>query len=176
MPQTNPDSVRLIEEARSGAIDALGELYTAYSSAVYQLAYRLTASYADADDVLQEVFIGLPRALRSYQEQGKFLSWLKRLTARTALMRLRAVTRRREDPIDSIAQIGGPVEAPAVDRITLDRALEAMPAKLRIAFMLKEIEGYSHAEVAEFVGITSAASAKRVSRAWDFLRKEVGQS
>ena len=140
---------------------------------VYRLAYRLTASAQEAEDVLQDTFLGLARALEKYDERGRFESWLKRVTARTALMRMRSQRRRREAPMDAVSErIASDVE-PLIDRLVLRRVLSTMPESLRIVYMLKELEGYSHTEIAELLDITSGASAVRLSRAWAFLRKEV---
>jgi RNA polymerase sigma-70 factor (ECF subfamily) len=170
------DHAVLLDRIRAGSPEALGELYTRYAEVVYHLAYRLTASLEDAEDVLQDVFLGLPRALEGYREQGRFESWLKRVAARTALMRLRSDRRRRTDPMDIIETLPAPEAGPVIDRIEFRRVLREMPESLRVVFMLKEIEGYSHAEIADLLRISSGASAARLSRAWTFLRKEVGHS
>src|SRR5687768_2414044 len=79
-----------------GTVLELEALYRQYADGVYTLAYRITGSREDAEDVLQDLFVGLPRALASYREQGRFESWLKRIAARLALMRLRTARRRSE--------------------------------------------------------------------------------
>ena len=168
--------VQLLEQVRAGSTEALGELYTLYREPVYQLAYRLTLSESDAGDVLQDVFVELPRALGSYREQGKFAGWLSRLTTRTALQRLRSTRRRKEEGIESAGTLASRADEGSVERIALRRALQKMPESLRAAFVLKEIEGYSHVEIARLLGTTPAGSMKRLSRAWKFLRKEVGSS
>jgi RNA polymerase sigma-70 factor, ECF subfamily len=168
-----PDLAGLLEQVRGGSTPALGQLYQHYADPVYQLAYRLTASEADAADVLQDVFVGLPRALRSYREEGKFLAWLKRLTARAALMRLRTNKRRREESLSAAIALANVADTMIVERLTFRKALEKLPESLRAAFVLKEIEGYSHLEVAQLLDTTVAASTMRVARAWKLLRKEI---
>jgi RNA polymerase sigma-70 factor (ECF subfamily) len=165
----------LYDAARAGRLDAVGELYRRHADDVYTLALRILGSADDAEDVLQDVFVGLPRALRGYRDQGRFAAWLRRVTVRVALMRLRAVRRKRETPLASLTQ---PAEATPlegthpVDRVALERAIAGLPEKLRLVFVLKEIEGYGHAEIAGILGISAAASMTRLSRAWDALRKE----
>src|ERR1043165_8907600 len=80
--------------ARSGSADALGTLFARHAGLVYRVALRLTASDADAQDIVQDVFVGLPEALRGYEEHGSFEAWLKRVAVRCALMRMRAAERR----------------------------------------------------------------------------------
>src|SRR3954468_4833343 len=86
----------LVARARGGSGDALSELYSLYGQRLMALAYRLTRSRSDAEDVLHDVFLGLPEALSRYEERGAFESWLKRITARVALTKLRGRQRARE--------------------------------------------------------------------------------
>src|SRR5215212_7844001 len=86
----------LVALAREGSGDALSELYSRYSQRLMALAFRLTGSRPDAEDVLHDVFLGLPEALHRYEERGMLESWLKRVTARVALTRLRSRERTRE--------------------------------------------------------------------------------
>ena len=164
--------VDVIDAARSGSRAALEELYRAHAGAVYALAFRITGTREDAEDVLQDVFVGLPRALRSYDERGRFESWLKRVAARTSLMRLRATTRRREQMLDDAPEPSSPMPA-EVERIAVRSALARMPENLRVVFVLREIEGYTHDEIGELLHISAGASATRLSRAWSFLRTEL---
>jgi RNA polymerase sigma-70 factor, ECF subfamily len=166
----------LYAAARAGRLDAVGELYRRHADEVYALAVRIMGSADDAEDVLQDVFVGLPRALRRYDERGRFIVWLKRVTVRVALMRIRSVRRKREAPLTALADaadVGVAAAAHPIDRIALERALGRLPDKLRLVFVLKEIEGYAHAEIASALGISTGASMTRLSRAWDALRKEV---
>lgn len=85
-----------LEAIRAGSSDALAALYCRHAAALHRLAYRLTRTSQDAEDVVHDVFVGLPEALAHYEERGALLSWLKRITARVALKRLRPQKRRRE--------------------------------------------------------------------------------
>lgn len=162
----------LLAAVRQGSNEALGQLYTRHATDVYSVAYRLTGSRQDAEDVLQDVFVGLPRALRSYDEQGRFGAWLGRVAARTALMRLRSRGARREEELEDAGDAPARGGADPVDRIAAERALRALPDGLRAVFVLKEIEGYSHAEIGALLGITAENSAVRLSRAWKLLHTE----
>jgi RNA polymerase sigma-70 factor (ECF subfamily) len=149
----------------------LSELYASYAADLFRLAYRLTGSSADAEDVVQDVFLGLPHALRGYDERGRFGAWLRTLTARTALSRLRRRTRRREVVLDAAVSpmTCGHAEA-VVSHVTLQRALAQLPETLRSVLVLREMEGYSHAEIAELLGIGVSASQVRLHRAHEKLR------
>jgi len=159
----------LIAEARAGGPDALSALYLEHGAALFRLAYRLVGAREDAEDVVHDVFVGLPDALRRYEERGSFPAWLKRVTARVALMRLRSGKRRREVTLDDAAERSEPTMTS--ERDGLQAAVNTLPDHLRAVLILKEIEGYSHAEVGELLGISAGASRVRLNRAMRRLRK-----
>ena len=158
-----------VEAARAGSPAALAALYREHGTALYRLAYRLTGTPQDAEDVVHDVFVGLPEALKRYEERGSFTSWRKRVTARVALMRLRARKRRREVALEATLPAVDPPSEPA--SMALRVAVDALPDLLRSVLVLKEIEGYSHAEVGELLGISTGASRVRLNRAMRLLRK-----
>jgi len=162
-------SAALIEAVRAGNPEALAALYREHAAALYRLAYRLTGTREDAEDVVHDVFVGLPEALIRYDERGKFMSWLKRVAARVALLRLRSRQRRREVSLD----VADHKTRPPVDAnvIALEGAVNSLPDSLRVVIMLKEVEGYSHGEVAELLGTSVAACRVRAARALARLRK-----
>ena len=84
----------VLRRAAQGDSAALATLFASHAGDIHRTAYRVMLSADDADDVVQDVFIGLPEALRHYEERGSFVSWLKMIAVRTALMRLRAARRR----------------------------------------------------------------------------------
>ena len=124
---------------------------------------------------MQDLFVGLPEALGRYAEQGQFGAWLRRVAVRLALSRVRADRRRREEPLDAVADTARDprpaVGDAAVDRLALERAVAALPEPLRLVFVRREVEGYAHAEVAALLGISRAASEVRLFRAVRRLRE-----
>src|SRR5437899_5751189 len=119
----------LIAEARAGGPEALAALYLEHGAALFRLAYRLVGAREDAEDVVHDVFVGLPEALERYEERGRFTSWLKRVTARVALMRLRARNRRREVALEATLPAVDPPPDPS--SIALRVAVDALPDLLR---------------------------------------------
>jgi len=169
-PVVNPAA--LAEQARAGRVGhthALGELYRLYGQALFRVAYRLTGSREDAEDVLHDVFVGLPEALERYEERGRLDAWLRRLTARRALMKLRGA--RRQVTLRAEHDRG---HEPLQSDHDLQAAVNALPVALRSVVVLKEIEGYSHAETAEMLGIGVVTSRVRLMRAMSRLRKTLG--
>jgi len=170
------DPASLAARARRGSGDALSELYSRFGNALMAIAYRLTGSRDDAEDVLHDVFLGLPEALVRYEERGSLESWLKRVTARVALTHMRSRGRLREVSFnDDVNPMPAPGLDRLVDRLTVQRAIDALPDSLRIVFILREVEGYSHAEIAELLDITSNASEVRLHRALRALRRTIGK-
>jgi RNA polymerase sigma-70 factor (ECF subfamily) len=101
-PSFDPD---LIARIRRGDPTALTAIYRAFGGELLALARRHTGSDADAEDVLHDLIVGLPDAMRSYDERGKLRAWLKQVVVRMCLMRLRAARRRRETGLDAVGQL-----------------------------------------------------------------------
>ena len=157
-----------IAAVRRGDPAALATLYERHARALFAVAYRLLQSRAEAEDVVHDVFVGLPEALRHYEERGALGSWLRKLSARVALAKLR---RANTVPTTSL----GPNEprAPGPDphtTITLEHAVRALSPALRAVLVLKEVEGFSHGEIAALLDISVGASEVRLHRALRALR------
>ncbi len=165
MREKQPDS-GLKSRLGRGDAEALREVYERYSDDVYRLALRVTASPADAYDVAHDVFVGLPEAVHGYDPGRPFAAWLKGVTVRTALMRMRTLRRRREVSVGPLRTIGVRSEANrTIDRLTLERAIERLPTDLRTVFVLREVEGMTYQEIADVLGIKKNTAAVRLHRA-----------
>lgn len=155
--------------------EALEKAYRRYAKPVFGVAYRLTGSATEAEEVLQDVFVGLPESVRSFEGRGSFEGWLTRVAARMALARNRTRKRRSEDPAfeaRSVEAATGPGEVS--DWVALERALNELSDPLRETFILKEVEGYTHREIADTLGIRVGASKVRLYRAKKRLRELLG--
>lgn len=167
---TDGEVAAVVARARTGAPAAIARLYEWYAADLLRLTARLMASRDDAEDVVHDVFVGLPEQLARYDERGRLQAWLRVTAIGVARMRLRREWRRsnvlaREQAVDS--------RPPAADlHLTLDveRAVDALPESLRLVFVLKQWEGYSHDEIAQLLSISAGASRVRHSRALDALR------
>jgi RNA polymerase sigma-70 factor (ECF subfamily) len=160
-----------IVRARDGDRDALGELFVEFVDRVYRSAFRLTGTSADAEDVTQDVFVRLPNALVGFAGASEqFGHWLRRVTVRQALMHLRAGRRRREVSVDAVANLFAASDD-AANRLTIDAALARLSEEHRLVFLLKEVEGYEHREIAELLSISVANSEVRLHRARRELRE-----
>jgi RNA polymerase sigma-70 factor, ECF subfamily len=169
----NGHGARLVSGVRAGEPQALGALYDLTAERLRQVARRALTNDADAEDVVHDLFVGLPEALRHYRESGRLMSWLVTCTMRLALMRRRAGVRRRESAFDDSWQ--NVSTAPAADRPDLApevdeayRRIAALPDGLRDVVLLRS-EGLSHAEIAETLGISEGNSRIRLTRALERL-------
>jgi len=164
----------LVERVRRGDGGALRMVFERHAPAMHRLAFYLLGSRDDADDIVQDVFVGLRASLTQYEESGSFEAWLRQLTTRAALMRLRAERRRT-----AAHTAGGSLATqPASDAILADRlsrAIAALPPALRSVVVLRMIEDYTHEEIATALGISVGACKVRLHRALRLLRPQLEQ-
>ena len=141
------------------------ELARAYAPAIYRLAYARTGSRADAEDIMQEVFVRLLRAGPDFADRAHARAWLLRVAANCANDWFRAPWRRREGPLtDSLP-------APEYEDGGVVEAVLALPAKYRTAVHLYYYEELSVAEIAKITGKSESAVKSRLFRARAMLRE-----
>jgi RNA polymerase sigma-70 factor, ECF subfamily len=166
----SPGQVDLVGQVAAGDTDALAALYRRHGAALFRLARRLTVSVEDAEDVLHDLFVGLPESIHKYEGRGSLIGWLKRVLVRLTFMRLRAERRRHEvDLHDGIPETDR--RADEAGRMDVERAMATLPPDIRTVLVLRQTEGFSHQEIATLLGITPGASRVRLSRAVTFLRE-----
>jgi RNA polymerase sigma-70 factor (ECF subfamily) len=146
---------------------ALGELFAEHGDMVFRCALRLTRSRPDAE----EVFVRLSSVVGGFTgDVASFPAWLRRIAVRQALMHLRSGRRRREVDVDAVASLLAPHDA-VLERLTISAALARLSEEHRTVFLLKEIEGYDHREIADLLGISPSNSQIRLHRARRQLRE-----
>lgn len=169
--QTKPSDSELARRLRRRDDEALRILYTRFATPLLRLAFHFLGSVDEAEDVVQDVFVGLPLAIRHYEERAAFAAWLKQVTVRTALMHRRSQERRQRAHL-GISMFRQQVTAPdpLIERLTLEAALTALPQSLRDVFVLYHVEHFSHAEIAGLLGIRRGTAEVRLHRAVRRLR------
>jgi RNA polymerase sigma-70 factor (ECF subfamily) len=167
---------QLVRKAQQDDEKAFGELVHRYESKVYSLALKMLRNPEDAEDVLQDTFLRAYRGIKSFQGNSTFSTWIYRITANSALMRLRRKhlptvsiddADERETPINIADWAPGPVEQllnQETQRAMSD-AVESLPPEFRQVFVLRDIEELSNAEVAEILDLSVAAVKSRLHRA-----------
>jgi RNA polymerase sigma-70 factor (ECF subfamily) len=152
----------VLDLVREGNPRALEWVMREYSSLVYGVALRITGSEADARDVSQDVFLSLPQSLQTF-DVGNFAGWLKVVSCRRALMLLRS--ERRQSRCVSCPAFVSSLEERTLSRIAMERALGRLHPMSRAVFLLKEVEGFTHKEIADAMGISRNQSEVRLCRA-----------
>ncbi len=164
--------LKLVERCLRGEVGAFEALYTAHSGRLYSLACRMLGNAADAEDLLQEIFLSAHRKLGSFRGESALGTWLYRLAMNQILDHVRSRAGRTGQLTDgledatTIADAGGHRLADrAISRIDLERALAELPEGSRAAFLLHDVEGLEHREVAEVLGIAEGTSKSQVHKA-----------
>jgi RNA polymerase sigma-70 factor (ECF subfamily) len=168
----------LARAAAGGDTDALSELYLRHHRRVYSLCMRMTRNAADAEDLTQDVFVHLLGQVGSFRGDSLFTTWLHRLTINQVLMRFRRDARRRglmpdyvQGQVSRVRTRHVSAPPPVVDRLSLEAALTLLPPGYRWAFVLHDIEGYSHEEVSGILGCSAGTSKSQLHKARMKLRR-----
>lgn len=178
-----------IRRAQAGDSTAFEFLYQLHSRRVYALCLRMVGNPADAEDLMQEAFLQLFRKIGTFRGESAFSTWLHRMTVNVVLMRLRKKslpTDSLEETLEPDAENSGPkrdVGAPdlrlsgAVDRVNLERSIEKLPPGYRTVFVLHDVQGYEHNEIAGImrcsVGNSKSQLHKARMRLRELLREEI---
>ncbi len=172
--------LELAGRIRSGDGAAFEALYRQHATRLYNLASRMSAGATDAEDLLQDIFLLAYRKLGSFRGDSSLGTWLYRLAMNHCLDVLRNRQTRMGQVTDSMDEPDAvPVAAPgpglgAVSRIDLERAIEALPPACRAAFLLHDVEGFGHHEVADILGISEGTSKSQVHKARLRIRAYLG--
>jgi RNA polymerase sigma-70 factor (ECF subfamily) len=160
----------LAERCRDGVPGAFDELYRAHAPRLFGLACRMVGR-PDAEDLLQEMFLTAHRKLTQYKGDSSLGTWLFRLGANLCIDHLRSrgtklslLSDAMTDDFDAPPGASGPVLG-VVDRLDLDRALAGLPPGCRAVFVLHDVEGFEHREIAGLLGISDGTSKSQLHKA-----------
>jgi RNA polymerase sigma-70 factor (ECF subfamily) len=162
----------LVERCRRGDLAAFEELYRTHSGRLFSVACRMVGNTADAEDLLQEIFLTAHRKLEGFRGDSSLGTWLYRLATNHCLDFLRSRATRAgqitdaldDDPTIADAGSKGLAER-TVTKMDLERALARLPEGCRAAFVLHDIEGLEHREVGDVLGIAEGTSKSQVHKA-----------
>ena len=164
------------------AMSGFEELYRKHYRRVYSICLRMTGNIAEAEDLTQEVFIQLHRKIGSFRGEAAFTTWLHRLTVNQVLMHFRKRSVRSElttddgempDSVDP--DTINPEAMPIVDRIGIENAIAQLPPGYRTVFVLHDVEGYEHEEIAKLLGCSAGTSKSQLHKARLKLRRLLQQ-
>ena len=177
------DDSEVVRRARAGDERIFESLYRSHCRRVYGLCLRMVGNTAEAEDLSQEAFLLLFRKLHTFRGESAFSSWLHRLVVNTVLMHMRkkslpaiaidGVPGARDDKAAPSLDVATPdlVLEGSIDRINLKRCISQLPVGSRQNFVLHDIQGYQHKEIAEMLGCTEGASKSQLHKARKRLRE-----
>jgi RNA polymerase sigma-70 factor (ECF subfamily) len=156
----------LIRRATEGDGRAIQTLYDRYAPRVFAIVRRIAADDDLAQDYAQEAWIRAIRALPTFRGDARFSTWLHRIAVNAALQALRKNETRakREGPAPEDVPVG-PIHSDTLLRKRLERALDTLPEGMREVLILHDVEGYTHEEIGEVLGVTSGTSKSQLFKA-----------
>ncbi|MGH9449234.1 MAG: RNA polymerase sigma factor [Candidatus Acidiferrales bacterium] len=180
-PSKPEEQSQLLARAQRGDEDAFASLFEQHKRRVYSLCLRMTGDTAEAEDLTQEAFLQLFRKISTFRGESAFSTWLHRLVVNVVLMRLRKkgiqkvsldeVDNSQEEPVkreygeDDRRLLG------SIDRIVLNNAIEELPPGYRAIFVLHDVEGYEHNEIARIMNCSVGNSKSQLHKARLKLRE-----
>lgn len=176
----------LVLAFRNGDLQAYVDLVRKYTQKVHNLAFRITRNLEDTEEIVQDVFVTVYKKIDKFECKAAFSSWLYRITANTAFMKLRKrkqfnVVSLEDDNENSLENLIGDVDNGDYRsyqhqvREVIEKALSMMPEEYRAIFVLRDFDGLSNQDVADILGITVPAVKSRLHRSRLMLRKKLGR-
>ena len=168
----------LAQLAAGGDMAAFEEIYQRHHRRVYSICLRMLQNAYEAEDLTQDVFIQLYRKIGSFRGDSAFTTWLHRMTVNQVLMHFRKrnvkyekTTEEGETPDQIVTGTADPERMRVVDKIALENAIGQLPDGYKNVFLLHDVEGYEHEEVARILGCSVGTSKSQLHKARLKLRK-----
>jgi RNA polymerase sigma-70 factor, ECF subfamily len=181
LPAGRAADMALVARCRAADLGAFEELYAAHAGKLFSVACRMLGNSSDAEDLLQEIFLSAHRKLDGFRGESALGTWLYRLATNHCLDYLRSRAARTNDLTDAIDDEPGLYEPgraglaeQTVTKMDLERAVAQLPGGCRAAFVLHDVQGLEHREVAEALGIAEGTSKSQVHKARLRLRTLLG--
>jgi RNA polymerase sigma-70 factor (ECF subfamily) len=167
----------LIERAKDGDLGAFELLYRRNVGRVYAVCLRLLADEGRAEELTQDAFVRVWQRLGSFEGRSSISSWIHRVAVNVAIDALRARNARAmwEAPGDEATAGGAVAPADVGAGIDLERAIASLPAGARAVYVLHEVEGFRHEDIAELIGIEPGTSKAQLHRARALLRRALSR-
>ena len=176
----------LVKRAQIGDADAFASLFHAHKAKVYSVCLRMTNNTAEAEDLTQDAFLQVFRKLATFRGDSALSTWLYRIAVNTVLMHFRKKALKQvslDEPYNQDAKVvrreyGSRDDrlTGCVDRIALARAIKELPDGYRTIFLLHEVEGYEHQEIAELLDCSVGNSKSQLHKAKLRIRELLGRT
>ena len=175
---TKVKDLELTRSASSGDMASFEEIYRRHHRRVYSICLRMLQNASEAEDLTQDVFIQLYRKIGSFRGDSAFTTWLHRMTVNQVLMHFRKrtvkfekTTEEGETPDQIVSGTANPEKMRIVDKIALDNAIAQLPDGYKNVFVLHDVEGFEHEEVAKILGCSVGTSKSQLHKARLKLQK-----
>lgn len=168
----------LINRCLNGEAKAHEEFYRRFAPKMYGVCLRFTKNQMEADDILQEGFIKVYTNLKSFRREGSLEGWIRRTIVNTAINLFKKNSKHQKDIEIDKAEVVQNNEAGAFDNLCAEELLKLvaeLPAGYRMVFNLNVIEGYTHREISELLGVSENTSKSQLSRARHTLQKRISE-
>lgn len=176
------EDFRLIRSFVNGNESAFEELYQRHHQRIFCISFRMLKNISDAEDMAQDVFIVLHKKLKTFRGESAFTSWLHRLTVNQVLMHFRKIKRgsqnivELEDAAITFADQKSFKEYDfrrnsVIDKLSMEEAIEQLPAGYREMYLLHEVNGYEHQEIAIITAKSAGTSKSQLSKARITLKR-----
>jgi RNA polymerase sigma-70 factor (ECF subfamily) len=174
---TTATAEEVVGEARAGNVAAFERLYRENAGRVYALCLRLSGDAVWAEELTQDVFVRAWERLGSFRGESAFSTWLHRVAVNVVLAQRRSEGRRNArvalvEDVDFVETAGCP-RASAAERMDLEAAIATLPAATRTVFVMHDVEGYTHDEIARMTGRAEGTSKALLHRARRALRERL---
>jgi RNA polymerase sigma-70 factor (ECF subfamily) len=180
--QKGPTDLELAQRSARGDSEAFEQIYRRHFRRVYALCLRMLGDPTQAEDLTQDVFVNLFNKIGSFRGESAFTTWLHRMTVNQVLMYFRKASTRSEHttdegetPVQIVRGTENPNAMPVVDRISLERAIAQLPPGYRTVFVLHDVEGYDHDEIARMLEVSEGTSKSQLHKARLKLRTLIRQ-
>ncbi len=181
---------RLLELAKAGDISAFEQLVEGYQRRIFNVAFRMLGSYEDANDLTQEVLIRIYKSLKSFKEQSSFLTWVYRITTNVCLDELRKRKKQRVISLDEDIKVEdgemkrqieseelSPEEVAENNELSklVKEAIEELSDEHRLVIVLRDMQGFSYEEIANYLKCPEGTVKSRINRARMALKNILGK-
>lgn len=164
----------LIEQCKKQDVKAQGELYKRYNRILFAICLRYSPNFTEAEDNLQDAFLTIFDKVGQFKGKGSFEGWMKRVTVNTVLQKYRkqrAFSLVDEDQIEDVEE--ETIETEGIPLQFLLKIVQELPTQYRLVFSLYVLDGYSHKEIAEKLGIKEGTSKSNLARARGVLKERI---
>jgi len=170
---SNKEEAALVQRAKEGDKDAFKKLYHNNAPRVFAICMRIIPDKDTATELTQDVFVKVWENLNSFREESLFFTWLYKIAVNTSLLELRKRKRwlARFKNFSDLLNFDKKVSISVNTTIDLDNAVSYLPKKARLVFVLHDIEGYKHDEIAELLSVKSGTTKAQLHRARKLLRE-----